>query len=203
MSTSHSSVRVALAQRVQSGAAWWLHHHTSVLAPATSNWEDVMAKMMRTSSSRRTLLQSLGVGVAATAATGLAPDAEAHASLRAEPTMKGRQLLRVIGMTRRAWRDAPDQLSDPEGFEAFESYVGNVLFETAKHVAAEMCASPVRTLSAIVDRAIVLAWTQTGEDASWFDQHIDGGLDKMLAPLLAIGGITLAECDEDASSPAA
>ena len=161
--------------------------------------------MMRTSSSRRTMLQNLGVGVGAAtaAAMQLAPDAAAHAGLRAEPTAKGRQLLRIIGMTRRAWRNRPDQLSNPEGFEAFERYVGSVLFETAKHVAAEICDSPVRTLRDVVDRAIVLAWTQTGEDASWFDQHVDGGFNKLLEPLLAIGGVTLAECNEDASSPAA
>jgi hypothetical protein len=162
-----------------------------------------MAKMMRTPSSRPTLLQDLGGGAAAAAAVQLAPDAAGHAGLRAEPTMKGRQLLRIIGMTRRAWRNPPDQLTNPEGFEAFERYVWSVLFETAKHVAAEICDSPVRTLSDVVDRAIVLAWTQNGEDASWFDQHIDDGLDKLLEPLLAIGGVTLAECDEDASSTAA
>jgi hypothetical protein len=162
-----------------------------------------MTKMMRTSASRRTVLQNLGVGVATTAAIQLAPDAAAHAGLCAEPTMMGRQLLRFIGMTRQAWRNPPDQLSNPEGFEAFERYVGSVLFETAKHIAAQICDSPVLTLSDVVDRAIVLAWTQSGEDASWFDQHVDDGLDKLLEPLLAIGGITLAECDEDASSPAA
>jgi hypothetical protein len=133
----------------------------------------------------------------------LASDATAYAGLHAEPTMRGRQLLRMIGMTRRAWRNQPDQLSNPEGFEAFERYVGCVLFGTAKHVAAEICGSPVRTLSDVVDRVIVLAWMQTGEDASWLDRHIDDGLDKLLEPLLAIGGVTLAECDEDASSSAA
>jgi hypothetical protein len=162
-----------------------------------------MAKTMRTSASRRTVLQNLGAGAATAAAIQLTPDAAAHAGLRAEPTMKGRQLLRIIGMTRRAWRNPPDQLSNPEGFEAFERYVGSVLFETAKRAAAEICESPVRTLGDVVDRAIVLAWTQSGEDASWFDQHIDGGFDKLLQPLLAIGGVTLAECDEDASSPVA
>src|SRR5262245_58568208 len=125
--------------------------------------EDVMAKPMPPPSSRRALLRNLGVGVATTAAIQFAPDTAARAGLRAEPTMKGRQLLRIIGMTRRAWRNPPDQLSNPEGFEAFERYVGSVLFETAKHVAAQICDSPVRTLSDVVDRAIVLAWTQSGE----------------------------------------
>jgi hypothetical protein len=162
-----------------------------------------MAKTMRTSTSRRTVLQNIGVGAASAAAIQLAPDAVAHAGLRAEPTMKGRELLRIIGMTRRAWRNAPDQLSDPEGFEAFERYVSSVLFETAKQVATEICDSPVRTLSDVVDRAIALAWAQSGEDASWFDRHVDDGLDKLLEPLLAMGGVTLAECDEDATSPAA
>jgi hypothetical protein len=117
--------------------------------------------------------------------------------------MKGRELLRVIAMTRQAWRNAPDQLSNPGRFEAFERHVSSVLFETAKHVAAEICDSPVRTLNDVVDRAIALAWAQSGDDASWFDQHIGDGLDRLLEPLLAIGGVTLAECDEDASSPAA
>jgi len=165
---------------------------------------------MRTSASRRTVLQNLGVGAATAAAIQLAPDTAqlapdiaAHAGLRAEPTLKGRELLRLIGMTRRAWRNPPDQLGNPEAFEAFERYVSSILFETAKHVAAEICDSPVRTLNDVVDRAIALAWAQSGEDASWFDRHIDDGLDRLLAPLLAIGGVTLAECDEDASSPAA
>ena len=162
-----------------------------------------MANMMRTSARRRTVLQDFGIGTPTAAAIRLAPYTVAHAGLRAEPTMKGRQLLRIIGMTRRAWRNQPDQLANPDRFEAFERYVGSVLFETAKHVAAEICGSPVRTLSDVVDRAIVLAWTQKGEDASWFDQHIDDGLRKLLEPLLAIGGVTLAECDEDASSTAA
>lgn len=162
-----------------------------------------MAKMTRTSASRRTVLQNLGVGAATEAAIRLAPDVTAHAGLRADPTMKGRELLRIIGMTRRAWRNSPDQLSDPAAFEAFERYVSSVLFETAKQVAAEICESPVRTLSDVVDRAIALAWAQSGEDASWFDRHIDDGLGKLLEPLLAMGGVTLAECDEDASSPAA
>jgi hypothetical protein len=162
-----------------------------------------MAKTMRTSASRRAVLQNLGVGAATAAAIQLAPDAAADAGLRAEPTSRGRELLRIIGITRRAWRNSPDQLTNPEGFEAFERYVSSVLFETAKHLAAEICDTPVRTLSDVVDRAVVLAWAQSGEDASWFDRHIDDGLDKLLAPLLAMGGITLAECDEDASSPAA
>ena len=63
--------------------------------------------------------------------------------------------------------------------------------------------SPARTHSDVVDRAIALAATQKGEDASWWDQHIDDGLRKLFEPLLAIGGVTLAECDEDASSTAA
>jgi hypothetical protein len=162
-----------------------------------------MAKTMRASASRRTVLQNLGGGAAVAAALQLAPDAAAHAGLRAEPTMKGRELLRIIGMTRRAWRNAPDQLANPEGFEAFERYVSSVLFESAKHVATEICDSPVRTVDDVVDRIIALAWAQSGEDASWFDRHIENGLDKLLEPLLGIGGITLAECDEDASSPAA
>jgi hypothetical protein len=162
-----------------------------------------VAKTMPTSTSRRTVLQNLGAGAATAAAIQLAPDAAAHAGLHAKPTMKGRQLLRIIGMTRRAWRNSPDQLSNPEKFEAFERYVSSVLFETAKHVAAEICDSPVRTLSDVVDRAIALAWAKSGEDDSWFDQHIDDGLDKLLEPLLAMGDVTLAECDEDASSAAA
>src|SRR5262245_35499168 len=174
-----------------------------VLTSATSQKEYAMAKAMRTSTSRRSVLQNLSIGAATAAALQLAPDAAAHTGLHAEPTPKGQQLLRIIAMTRRAWRNPPDQLSNPEGFEAFERYVGNVLFGNAKHVAAEICETPVRTLSDVVDRAIVLAWTQSGADASWFDQHIDDGLDKLLAPLLAIGGVTLAECAEDASSPAA
>ena len=162
-----------------------------------------MAKTMRTSIGSRTMLQHLGIGAATTNAIRLARDDAAHAGLRAEPTMKGRELLRVIAMTRQAWRNAPDQLSNPERFEAFERYVSSVLFETAKHVAAEICDSPVRTLDDIVDRAIALAWAQSGDDASWFDRHVDDGLDRLLEPLLAMGGVTLAECDEDASSPAA
>jgi hypothetical protein len=162
-----------------------------------------MAKTMRAPTSRRTVLQNLGVGATA-AAIQLAPEAAAaHAGLRAEPTAKGRELLRIIAMTRQAWRGAPDQLANPEGFEAFEHYVWSVLFKTARHAAAEICDSPVHTLSDIVDRAIALAWAQSGEDASWFDRHVDDGLYKLLGPLLAIGGVTLAECDEDASSPAA
>jgi len=162
-----------------------------------------MAETMRTSASRRTVLQNLGVGAATAATMRLAPDAAAHAGLRAEPTTKGRELLRIIGMTRRAWRNPPDQLTNPDGFEAFERYVSSVLFEPARHIAAEICDSPVRSLSDVVDRAIALAWAQSGEDASWFDQHIEKGLDKLLEPLLAMGGVTLAECDEDASSQAA
>jgi hypothetical protein len=161
-----------------------------------------MAKTMRAPTSRRTVLQNLGVGATA-AAIQLAPEAAAHAGLRAEPTMKGRELLRIIAMTRQAWRGAPDQLTNPEGFEAFEQYVWSVLFKSARQVAAEICDTPVRTLGDIVDRAIALAWAQSGEEASWFDRHIDGGLDKLVEPLLAIGGVTLAECDEDASSPVA
>jgi len=162
-----------------------------------------MTKTMRTSASRRTVLQNLGAGAATAATMRLAPEAAAHAGLRAEPTLKGRELLRIIGMTRRAWRNPPDQLTNPEGFEAFEGYVSRVLFDAAKRAAAEICESPVRTLSDVVDRAIALAWAQSGEDPSWFDRHIDNGLDKLLGPLLAMGGVTLAECDEDASSPAA
>jgi hypothetical protein len=161
-----------------------------------------MAKTMRTSTSHPTVLQRLGLGAATTTAIQLATHDAAHAGLRAEPTMKGRELLRVIAMTRQAWRNAPDQLSNPERFEAFERYVSSVLFETAKHVAAEICDSPVRTLGDVVDRAIALAWAQSGDDASWFDRHIDDGLDRLLEPLLTMGGVTLAECDEDASSPA-
>jgi hypothetical protein len=183
------------------GAARWLHHPREAFTVHIPRG-DVMPKMMRTSTSRRTVLQHLGVGAATAATIQLPHAAGAHADLRGEPTLKGRELLRIIGMTRRAWRNAPDQLSNPEVFEAFERYVGSVLFETAKHVAAEICDTPVRTISDVVDRAIVRAWTQNGEDASWFDQHVDDGLDKLLAPLLAIGGITLAECDEDASSQA-
>ena len=70
--------------------------------------------------------------------------------------MKGRELLRIIAMTRRAWRNAPDQLANPEGFEAFERYVSSVLFESAKHVATEICDSPVRTVDDVVDRIIAL-----------------------------------------------
>jgi hypothetical protein len=162
-----------------------------------------MAKTMQASTSRRTVLQNLGAGAATAAGMQLAPEAAAHSGLQAAPTPKGRELLRIIGMTRRAWRNAPDQLANPAGFEAFESYVSSVLFETARRVAAEICDSPVRTLGDVVDRAIALAWAQSGDDASWFDRHIDNGLDKLLAPLLAMGGVTLAECDEDASSPAA
>lgn len=162
-----------------------------------------MAKTMRTSASPRAMLENLIAGAATATAIRLAPDSPAHADLRAEPTMKGRQLLYIIRMTRRAWRSAPDQLTNPGGFEAFERNVSSVLFETAKHVAAEICDSPVRTLGDVVDRAIALAWAQSGEDTSWFDQHIDDGLDRLLEPLLAMGGVTLAECDEDASSPAA
>jgi hypothetical protein len=161
-----------------------------------------MAKTMRISTGSRAVLQHLGIGAATTNAIRLATDEAAHDCLRAEPTMKGRELLRIIAMTRQAWRNAPDQLSNPERFEAFERYVSSVLFETAKHVAAEICDSPVRTLSDVVDRAIALAWAQSGDDASWFDRHVDDGLDRLLEPLLAMGGVTLAECDEDASSPA-
>src|SRR6185312_7139674 len=127
----HKSQRSTRQRRViRAGRpAWWLHHPHDV-HPAQPPKEEVMAKTMRTSTSHPTVLQRLGLGAATTTAIQLTTHDAAHAGLRAEPTMKGRELLRVIAMTRQAWRNAPDQLSNPGRFEAFERHVSSVLFET-------------------------------------------------------------------------
>jgi hypothetical protein len=146
---------------------------------------------IQSTTTRRTALAS----IAGAALAGLAaPPASAAALPLARPTELGKRLLGALALYRAGWRNPPDEATDKMAYEDHEDRM-LALREEFDAISAEIAARRVRSMSDIVDRAIVLTWLTAGQLD--LDHWWGGDFAALAAPLVALGGVTVGQCSED------
>jgi hypothetical protein len=114
----------------------------------------------------------------------------------ANPTDLGKRLLATLALYRDAWSHG--SLTDEQ------ANATSAFLREAKEIGDEIAAAPVRTMSDLADKAIVLGWllNPTGGFDHWYVD--DGGdLNDLIGPIVAaLAGIDVMLCTEEVDQEA-